>query len=160
MIGALPVQNVDTGLIVKVLQPISTTKPETASRLRGRIQSVLDWATVSGYRTGDNPARWRGHLDKLLAGIPKESRVKHHAALAYDSIGAFMKDLRSQDGTAARALEFLILCAARTGEVINALPSEFDLDKALWVIPAARMKAGKEHRVPLAARAVEIVREQ
>jgi integrase len=160
VIGALPVQNVDTGLIVKVLQPIWTTKPETASRLRGRIQSVLDWATVSGYRTGDNPARWRGHLDKLLAGIPKESRVKHHAALAYADIGAFMKDLRTQDGTAARALEFLILCAARTGEVINALPAEFELNKALWVIPAVRMKAGKEHRVPLAPRAVEIVREQ
>ena len=160
VIGTLPVQDVDTGLIVKALQPIWTEKPETASRLRGRIQSVLDWATVSGYRSGENPARWRGHLDKLLAGIPKESRVKHHAALAYGDIGAFMKDLRNQNGTAARALEFLILCAGRTGEVINATPSEFDLDKALWVIPAVRMKANKEHRVPLVARAVEIVREQ
>jgi integrase len=160
VIGALPVQSVDTGLIVKVLQPIWTTKPETASRLRGRIQSVLDWATVSGYRTGDNPARWRGHLDKLLAGIPKEARVKHHAALAYADIGAFMKDLRTQDGTAARALEFLILTAARTGEVIGARPEEFDLAKALWTVSGGRMKTGKEHRIPLASRSAQIIREQ
>jgi integrase len=160
VIGALPVQDVDTALVLRVLEPIWSAKPETASRLRGRIESVLDWATARSYRTGDNPARWRGHLDKLLSSLSKESRVKHHPALPYDQIAAFMGALRKQDGTAALALEFTILTVARTNEAIGARPEEFDLDKALWIIPKSRMKAGREHRVPLSRRAVEIVRAQ
>ncbi len=154
IIGALPVQDVDTGLVVKVLEPIWTAKPETASRLRGRIESVLDWARVSGYRAGDNPARWRGHLDNVLPALKKKQRVKHHPALPFDQMGAFMESLRAQEGTAARALAFLILTATRTGEVIGAKWDEFDLDAKLWTIPAERMKAGKEHRVPLSPQAV------
>lgn len=157
--GALPVQGVDTGLVLKALEPIWTAKHETATRLRGRIESVLDWATARGYRTGDNPARWRGHIDNLLPAISKRRRVKHHPALPYDEMGAFIASLRKQEGTAARLLEFLILTATRTGEAIGAKGSEFDLDAALWTIPADRMKAEKEHRVPLSSRAVEIVRE-
>lgn len=159
-LGTLPVQDVDTGLVLKVLEPIWTTKPETASRIRGRIESVLDWAGARGYRSGDNPARWRGHLDALLPSLTKESRVKHHAALPYDQIGSFMEKLRAEGGMAARALEFTILTMCRTGEAIGAQPDEFNLDKALWIVPASRMKAGREHRVPLSRRAVEIVRAQ
>lgn len=160
VIGLLPVPHVDTALVLKVLEPIWTVKPETATRLRARIEKVIDWATVRGFRTGENPARWRGHLDKLLPALQKKMRVVHHPALPYDQIGAFMTALRAQEGTAARALEFTILTACRTAEVIGATPAEFDLQKALWVIPAARMKAGREHRVPLSPRALEIAREQ
>lgn len=160
VIGALPVADVDTGLVLRCLEPIWTEKHETATRLRQRIESILDWARARGYRTGDNPARWKGHLDKTLPAIPKKARVKHHAALPYADMGAFMKTLRGQEGTAARALEFVILTAARTAEVIGAQPEEFDLKKAVWTIPGARMKAGREHRVPLSPRALEIVRAQ
>lgn len=159
-IGALPVQAIDTGLVMSVLEPIWTTKPETASRLRARLEMVLNWATTHDYRTGDNPARWRGHLSNLLPKRSKVRKVEHHAALSYDAIGEFMRDLATQPGTAAQALEFAILTAARTGEVIGARPHEFDLDKALWTIPAERMKSGRAHRVPLSSRAVEIVRLQ
>ncbi len=154
IIGGLPVQDVDTGLVVKVLEPIWTAKPETASRLRGRIESVLDWARVSGYRAGDNPARWRGHLDNVLPALKKRQRVKHHPALPFDQMGAFMELLRDQEGIAPRALAFLILTATRTSEVIGAKWSEFDLDAKLWTVPGDRMKAGKEHRVPLSPQAV------
>jgi integrase len=147
--GGLPVQSIDVGLVTKALEPIWNTKTETASRLRGRIETVLDWATARGYRQGDNPARWRGHLDKLLPGRAKVQKVEHHAALPYAEIGAFMSDLRDQGGTAALALEFLILTAARTGEVIGAQWAEIDLGAGVWTVPAERMKAGKEHRVPL-----------
>jgi len=157
--GALPVQGVDTGLVQKVLGPIWTEKHETATRLRGRIESVLNWATSQGYRKGDNPARWRGHLENLLPAISKRRRVQHHPALPYAELAAFIASLRTQEGIAAKALEFTILTAARTGEVIGARPDEFDLDAALWTIPAKRMKAEKEHRVPLSPRAVAIVRE-
>jgi integrase len=157
--GALPVQGVDTGLVLKALEPIWTEKPETATRVRGRIESVLDWATSRGYRAGDNPARWRGHIDNLLPALKKKLRVKHHAALPFDQMGAFMAVLRSQEGTAARALEFLILTAARTGEVIGAKWDEIDLRTALWTVPSERMKAGNEHRVPLSPRTVAIIRE-
>lgn len=160
VIGALPVCDVDTGLVLRILEPIWTKKPETASRLRGRIEAVLDWARVRGYRTGDNPARWRGHLQKLLPALKKQQRVKHHPALPYDAIGAFMRDLRSQDSTGARALEFTILTAGRTGEVIGARPAEIDVGKAVWIVPAERMKAGREHRVPLCPRALEIAKAQ
>lgn len=156
--GALPVQGVDTGLVLKVLEPIWTAKNETATRLRGRIESVLDWATSRGYRTGDNPARWRGHIENLLPAISKRRRVKHHPALPYDELGQFIAALRTQEGTAARALEFTILTAARTGEVIGAQWDEIDLEGALWTIPAARMKAHIEHRVPLSPAAVTLLR--
>jgi integrase len=156
--GNFPVQAVDVGLVMKVLEPIWHDKSETASRLRGRIEAVLDWATVRGYRNGENPARWRGHLDKLLPARGKVRKVEHHAALPYRDVSAFMTGLRDQEGIAARALEFLILTAARTGEVIGACWDEFDFVDRLWVIPAARMKAGREHRVPLSDPAAAIIR--
>lgn len=157
--GPLPVQSVDTGLMLKVLEPIWSEKAETATRLRARIERVLDWATVRGHRTGENPARWRGHLDKLLPKLKKKLRVKHHPALPFEEMGPFMVELRALDGVAPRALEFTILTCARTNEVIGARPKEFDLDKALWTVPAGRMKGQVEHRVPLSPRAVAIVRE-
>jgi integrase len=160
VIGNTSVQDVDTRLVIKVLEPIWTSKPETATRLRARIEKVLDWATASGHRNGENPARWRGHLDKLLPALKKKARVKHHPALAYEEVPAFVHDLRKQEGTAARALEFTILTAARTGEVIGARTEEFDLRKGIWTVPAHRMKAGKVHQVPLSQRAVEILRKQ
>lgn len=159
LFGSLPVGAVDTALVTKAIEPIWTEKPETASRVRGRIESVLDWATARGYRTGENPARWKGHLQNLLPKKSKVRRVEHHAALPYAEIGAFMTELREQPGTAARALEFAILTAARTGEVIGARWDEFDLAERVWTIPAERMKAGKEHRVPLSDAALAIVEE-
>jgi integrase len=157
--GPIPVQAVDVGLVMKALEPIWKTKPETASRVRGRIESILDWATARGYRQGENPARWRGHLDKLLPARGKVQKVKHHAALPYGEMGDFVAELRGQEGVAARALEFLILTATRTGEVIGARWDEFDLAKKVWTVPGERMKAGKEHRVPLSERALAIIEE-
>ena len=157
VIGDLPVQAIDTTLVMKVIEPIWSTKPETAGRLRGRIESILDWATVRGYRRGDNSARWRGHLEKLLPARSKVRKIAHHAALPYAALPVFMAALREQDGVAARALEFTILTAARTGETIGASRDEFDLCEKIWSMPAERMKAGKEHRVPLSKRAVDIV---
>jgi integrase len=155
--GALPVQAVDVGLVMKVLEPIWHMKPETASRLRGRIEVILDWATVRGYRKGENPARWRGHLDKLLPARGKIRKVEHHAALPYRDIPSFMIALREQEGIACQALGLLILTAARTGEVIGARWDEFDLDERIWTVPADRMKAGKEHRVPLSDAAIAVI---
>ena len=155
--GSLPVQGIDVGLVLKVLEPIWSVKPETASRVRGRIESVLDWATARGYRQGDNPARWRGHLENLLPGKLKVRRVKHHAALPYAEIGDFIAQLKSQEGVGARAFEFTILTAARTGEVIGATWSEMNIAEQLWVVPAERMKSGKEHRVPLSVAALAIL---
>lgn len=152
--GHLPIDQVDTALVLRCLEPIWNKKTETANRLRGRIESVLDWATVRGYRKGDNPARWRGHLDKLLPMPGKVTKVTHHPALSYPDIGDFMRQLRSDLGTASRALEFTILTAARTSEVILAQWSEFDLDKNTWTVPAERMKARHEHRVPLSKAAI------
>jgi integrase len=157
VIGALPVQAIDTALVLKVLEPIWTQKPETASRLRGRIENILDWARVRGYREGENPARWRGHLDKLLPASGRVRRVKHHAALPYVEIGELMAALRAQEGVAARALEFVILTATRTGDVLWAKWGEIDLPEKVWTIPAERMKGGREHRAPLSPRAVEIL---
>ncbi len=159
VIGGLAVQAVDTGLVLKVLEPIWTVKPETASRLRGRVESVLDFAKVRGYREGENPARWRGHLDKLLPARSKVRQVEHHAALLHAELPAFLANLREQEGIAARALEFAILTAARTGEVIGARWNEVDLLDKTWTVPAARMKAHREHRVPLSARAISILGE-
>jgi integrase len=156
-LGALPVQAIDTALVVKVLEPLWSTTTETASRLRGRIEAVLDFAKVRGYRTGDNPARWRGHLDKLLSKPSKVKRKEHHPALPYSELPAFMRELRARNDAGSRALEFTILTAARTGEVRGATAAEFDGAGALWTIPAARMKGGKEHRVPLTAPALALV---
>jgi integrase len=150
IVGNLPVQAVDTGLVLKVLEPIWAAKSETASRVRGRLEAVLDWAKVRGYRVGENPARWRGHLDKLLPALSRVRRVEHHAALPYAAMPEFITRLREQEGVAARALEFTILTAARTGETIGATRNEIN-EAGLWIIAADRMKAGKEHRVPLRA---------
>jgi integrase len=169
IIGSLPVQDVDTSLVMKVLEhhvsdgsgkaksPLWTARPETASRLRGRMETILDWARVRGYRSGENPARWRGHLDKLLPARSKVRKVKHHAALPFADLPDFMAALRTHEGTAARALEFAILTAARTGEVIGATWEEINWQEKIWGIGGARMKAGKEHRVPLCGRALAIL---
>lgn len=157
VLGDLSIKSVDTGLVMKVLDPIWAEKPETASRVRGRIEAVLDWAAARGFRSGDNPARWRGHLAKLLPAKSKVRRVKHHAALPYVDLPAFLGALREQAGVGARALEFTILTAARTGEVIGARWSELDMARKLWTVPGERMKGGREHRVPLSARALEIL---
>lgn len=158
IIGVVPVQRVDTALVLKILEPIWTTKPETASRLRGRIEAILGWATARGYRTGENPARWRGHIDKLLPNKSKVRAVRHHAALPYHQIAQFMGTLKGQEGNAARALEFLIVTAARTAEVLGAKWPEIDEKEAIWRLPAARMKGGREHRVPLSTRALAVLK--
>jgi integrase len=155
--GSLPVQAVDVGLVMKAIEPSWATKPETAGRVRGRIESVLDWATARGYRQGENPARWRGHLENLLPKKSKVRRVEHHAALPYAQLPAFIAELRKQEGVAARALEFAILTIGRTGEVVGARWSEIDFKGRLWVIPRERMKAGKEHRVPLSRAALAVL---
>lgn len=157
IIGDLPVADVDTGLVLKVLEPIWREKPETASRVRGRIEAVLDWARVRGYRDGPNPALWRGHLSHLLPRRAKVRKVEHHAALSWAEVGDFMTALRQRDATAARGLEFAILTAGRTGEVLGATWAEVDLDAAVWTVPGSRMKAGREHRVPLVPQAVAIL---
>lgn len=157
VLGELSVSQIDTALVLKVLEPIWLAKPETASRTRGRIEAVLDWAQARGYRKGENPARWRGHLDKLLPSKARVRRVEHHGALPYQRVPAFITELRLKPFVSARALEFTILTAARTGEVIGARWPEIDLDEASWTVPAERMKAGREHRVPLCAHAVAIL---
>jgi integrase len=153
-----PVDTIATEDVLAVLKPIWTDKPETASRLRGRIEKVLDAAKAKGHRSGENPARWRGHLDHLLPKPLKLTRG-HHAAMPYDAVAAFVADLRQREATAALALEFCILTAARSGEVLGLRRSEIDFDKKVWTVPAQRMKAGREHRVPLSARALAIVKE-
>lgn len=157
VIGKLHVADVQQTHILQVLEPIWATKTETASRLRGRIENVLDWAKVRGHRSGENPARWRGHLDKLLAKPSKIAKVEHHPAVPVDDAPAFYADLHERHGLAARALEFAMLTAARSGEVRGATWAEIDLSKALWTIPATRMKAKAEHRVPLPKMAVELL---
>ncbi len=156
--GPTSVQAVDTGLIIRALEPIWNTKAETASRLRGRIERILDWATVRGYRTGENPARWRGHLEHQFAARKDVQKVEHHAALPYADAGAFMVELREQGGTAALALELLILTATRTSEILGAAWTEIDFEAKVWTIPAARMKMKREHRVPLSAPAVALLK--
>ena len=153
----LPVDKIATDDVLAVLKPLWNAKPVTASRLRGRIERVLDAAKAQGLRSGENPARWRGHLDQLL---PKRQWLTrgHHAAMPYANVPTFMGALRSCEATATQALEFLVLTAARSGEVLGARWEEFDLDGGLWTVPATRMKAGRQHRVPLPPRAVEIVK--
>lgn len=157
-IGKLPVNEIDTDLVLKCLQPIWTTKTETATRLRGRIETVLAWATTSKYRQGDNPARWRGHLDTLLAKPSKVAKVEHFSAMPYPQLPAFMAQLQEKEGYGVWALEFLILTAARSGEVRMAVWPEINVERREWVIPAERMKAGKEHTVPLSEPAIDLLR--
>ena len=163
--GKRPISVVDLGMVLEVLEPIWETKTETATRVRGRIENVLDWATVKGYRDGANPARWKGHLEHLMksrkdmaAAGHKTATVRHHPALPYVRAAEFMAALRGLTGSGARALEFAILTAARSGEVRGALWSEIDLEAMMWVIPASRMKATKEHRVPLSQAAVDLLK--
>ncbi len=151
-----PVDTITTDDVLAVLKPIWTTKPETASRLRGRIEKVLDAAKAKGFREGENPARWRGHLDHLLPRPSKLARG-HHAAMPYDEVAAFVADLRGREALAALALELCILTAARSGEILGMRWDEVDLDKKIWSVPAHRMKAGREHRVPLSQRATDIL---
>jgi integrase len=158
LIGAKPVAEIGTDDVLNVLKPIWHQKAETAVRLRGRIESILTAATVKGLRSGENPARWRGHLAELLPARSKVAPVEHHAALPFADLPAFYLRLQAADGLGARALELAILTAARTGEVLGATWGEIDLDAALWIIPAARMKAKREHRVPLSAPAVALLR--
>jgi integrase len=157
-IGKLPVAEIDLGLVLKVIEPIWRDKTETASRVRGRVESVLDWAAVRGYRTGENPARWCGHLEHLLPARGRIATPNHHPAMPYADLPAFMLALSQREGTAARALEFTILTAARTGEVIGATWDEVDLAGKVWVIPARRIKGGREHRVPLTDPTLQILK--
>lgn len=158
VMGKLLVADIGVASVLAVLEPIWQTKTETASRLRGRIESVLDWATARGHRHGLNPARWKGHLDTMLVSPGKIKNEEHHPAVLVGEAGAFMRDLRSHDGIGARALEFVILTASRSGEVRGATWDEFDLDARLWTIPAGRMKAGVEHREPLSDIAVALLK--
>ena len=157
-LGAMPVDEIDVTAVLRVLEPIWQTKTETASRLRGRIEAVLSWATVSGHRTGDNPARWAGNLKELLPAPSKVAKEGNHPALALDDAGRWFADLRKREGFGARALEFAALTAARSGEVRGATWEEIDLDRALWIIPAERMKMAREHRVPLSPAAVALLK--
>lgn len=157
-IGATAVGEIDVNRIMNVLDPIWKDKTETASRLRGRMEAVLDWARVRGYRTGENPARWKGHLDHLLLPRSKVNKVEHHAALPFAAVADFTLKLRQAQGVSQLALEFVILTAARTSEVLNMTWPEVKLDTRLWTVPAERMKANREHRVPLSNRAVEILK--
>lgn len=140
--GDLPVQVVDTGLVMRAVEPIWSTKPETANRVRGRIESILDWATTRGFRRGENPARWKGHLANLLPKRSRLKKVEHYAALPFAEVPAFMRVLAEQPGASSKALAFTILTAARTGETIGARWSEIDLDAGVWTVPAERMKGG------------------
>lgn len=159
VIGETIIKDVDTALIMRVLQPIWLAKNETAGRLRGRLENILDWAAVQGFRAVENPARWKGHLDNLLASPGKVQKNNHFKALPYAEISPLMLALRANGSVSAKALEFLILTAARTSEIIGAKWDEIDFDNQLWIVPADRMKAKREHRVPLSSRAIEIVRE-
>lgn len=158
LIGDLPVQAVDVAMIHKVLAPIWSSKTVMANRLRGRIEAILDWAKVRGFRQGDNPARWKGHIQNLFPARSRVHTVKHHAALPYSDIGAFMATLKTEDTQAAQALQFTILTAARTAEAVGAKWDEMNLDAGIWTIPGTRMKGGREHRVPLSKYAIAILR--
>ena len=147
--GSLPVNAIDVGLVMKAIEPIWSDKTETANRLRGRIETILNWATTHNLRTGDNPARWRGHLENLLPRRSKVAPVKHFAALPYDKVASFMIELQKQDGVTPLALQFTILTAVRTEQTLGATWDEFDLKERQWTIPGSRMKVGKDHRVPL-----------
>lgn len=157
-LGELPVADIGTAEVLSVLEPIWKSKAETANRIRGRMEAIIDAARARGYFSGENPARWRGHLDKILPARQRLSRG-HHAALPYDLVPEFLEQLRARKAVAAMALEFAVLTAARTGEVLGATWEEIDFEKRMWVVPADRMKAGREHRVPLSSRAIELLTE-
>jgi integrase len=157
VIGKLSVADIDIGLVLKVLEPIWADKPETAGRVRGRMETVLNWATVRKYRSGDNPARWRGHLEQVLPRRSKVARTKHHAALPFADVPGFMGELMIRDGMSAKALEFTILTAARTNETVGARWSEISFKDKVWIVPAERMKGGREHRVPLSETAIALL---
>jgi integrase len=159
ILGQVPVDAIDTDLVLKVLEPIWTKKPETAGRIRGRIEVVLNRAKALRLREGQNPAQWRGHLDQVLPARSKVRRIRHHPALPYAEVPALMAKLRSHTSISARALEFAILTAARSGEALGARWDDIDLRRRIWTVPGERMKGGNEHRVPLAPRAVEILNE-
>jgi integrase len=159
VMGSVPVAAVTVAEVMRVVEPLWHEKPETASRVRGRIETVLDYATARGWRSGDNPARWRGHLANLLPAPAKVRRVKHHAALPWPEVGGFMVALRAQPGIAALALQFAILTAARTGEVIGATWGEVDMASGVWTVLGERMKAGRDHRVPLSEPTMMLLRE-
>lgn len=158
VIGKMLVRDVALAHVLKILEPIWTTKTETASRVRQRLEAVLNWATVRGFRSGENPARWKGHLENVLAAPKNATRVKHHAALPVDAMPGFMRALREQEGMGAKALDLLILTAARSGEVRGATWGEVDLEARVWTVPAERMKAHREHRVPLSPAALALLR--
>lgn len=157
VIGALPIADIALPQIMKILEPIWRDKTETATRIRGRVESIIDWVTVRGFRSGDNPARWRGHLDQLLPKPSKVTTVEHHAAIAFDQMPEFFGRLCRQQGMGARALAFVILTGARSGEVRGATRGEIDFEGAVWTVPGERMKAGREHRVPLSVAALQLV---
>lgn len=157
-IGALSVRDIEVAHVLSVLEPIWKTRTETATRLRGRIERIMGWATSRGHREGLNPARWRDHLDQQLPAPTRIATTRHHAALPFGEMGGFMERLRSSAGMGARALEFAILTAARSGEVRGATWSEIDLGRAIWTVPGERMKMGREHRVPLSPQAVELLK--
>lgn len=160
VIGSLSVADITTAHVIRILSPIWTTKTETATRLRGRIEKILDWAKVHGYRSGDNPAAWRGHLSEALPAPSKVANAGHHAALPWQQVSAFMAQLQTMPGTASLAAQAIILAACRTSEVLNAIWSEFDLDAGLWTIPASRMKGNRAHTVPLGGQLLQILRDQ
>ncbi len=159
ILGHMPVSEIETGDVMRCLEPIWKTKTETASRVRGRIEKVMDWAKAHGYRDGENPAAWKGHLANLLPAKGKITKVQHHAAMPYAQVPGFMATLRNAQSVSARALEFTVLTGCRTSEVIDAKVHEFDLNKRVWEIPAARMKSGSPHTVPLTPRMVEILQD-
>jgi integrase len=157
VIGDLPISAIDLRAVLSVLEPIWASKTESAKRVRGRIENVLDWATVRGHRSGDNPARWRGNLDKLLAKPSRIAKTEHHKALHYRDLPDFMVKMRRREGMAVSALEFVIFTCARAGEVLGARWPEIDLAARVWTVPAERMKSGREHRVPLSQAAVSVL---
>ncbi len=157
-LGALPVHEISTADVLRVLQPIWAEKTETAARLRGRIEAVLSWATVAGHRQGDNPARWGGNLKELLPAKNKVAEIGNHPALSLDDVPRWFADLRKREGFGARAVEFVALTAARSGEVRGATWDEIDLERGIWTVPAARMKMKREHRVPLSPAAIAMLK--
>lgn len=158
VIGNSAVNAIDTALVLRCIEPLWTEKSETMSRVRARIERVLDWAAVRGYRSGDNPARWRGHLSEALPGRDEVKPVQNHPALPFADMPAFWSDLSKREGVAAKALAFTILTAARTGETIGATWPEIDFNAKLWTIPGSRMKAGREHKVPLCEAAIAVLK--
>jgi len=159
VVGHLQIREIDTPHVLKILEPIWTTRTETASRLRGRIESILDWAIVRKNREGLNPARWKGHLDSILPKPSEVAKSKNHPALPYVRVAEFLRDLSQRPGLSSRALEFLILTATRTSVTLDTKWNEFDLKSGIWTIPADRMKMGREHRVPLSEPVIQLLEE-